>query len=185
MFPDRLQLTALAELGIAYAMTWEASDLDRLVSSCCHLQTLSLRCSPGLQLTALLQLTSLTYLWLAGASEHNTTASLVQLSALQGLHELIVMDPCCFPDDAVRSLTALTQLTSLGLSGSDGVFSATMQQQLLQHFGQRRGVFECHIITNTVSAICFGCAVQELAVCCSEAHFLVVPISMLPGRAMP
>jgi len=164
VFPDTLQLSALTELSVADAMTWGACDLDRLVSSCSALQELSLCCSPGLQLTPLLQLTALTYLWLAGATEHNTTASIAQLSALQGLQELFIMDPCSFPDDAVRSLTALTQLTRLGLSDNDGVCSTAMQQQLQQQFGQRRRDFERHIITNTVSTLCFGCALTQPAV---------------------
>jgi len=162
MFPDQLQLPALTHLHTPYFMPWEAADLDRLISSCSHLQILSLCCSPGLQLTALLRLTALTRLWLTGVTEDSTTASLVQLSALQGLQDLSVLNPCSFTDDAVRSLTALTQLTRLGLS-DHGVFSTTMQQQLLQHFGRERiaGGFACHPIKNTVSTVQFECAVQQ------------------------
>jgi len=153
MFPDTLKLPMLTLLDLAYTMPWWPSDLDRLVSSCSTLQALSLCCSEELQLTPLLQLTALTSLWLAGATEDITVASLVQLSALHGLQELIVTDPCWIDDDEVRSLTALTQLTSLGLSDSGGVYSAAMQQQLLQWFGQYEveGVWQtCHIIMNTV-----------------------------------
>jgi len=59
MFSERLRLSVLTELETAYGPCWEATDLDRLVSSCSRLQKLSLRCTPGLQLTALLQLTDL------------------------------------------------------------------------------------------------------------------------------
>jgi len=137
MFPDKLQLSALTELSTADAWEWEAFDLDRLVSSCCQIQTLSLYCSEGLQLIPLLQLTALAELRLRGATDDSTVASLVQLSALPGLQELFIMDPCCFTDDdAVRSLTALTQLTRLALSDSDDVFSTDMQEQLQQWFDQ-------------------------------------------------
>jgi len=162
MFSDTQQVSALTQLHTADTLPWEAPDLDQLVSSCCHLKRLSLRCSPGLQLTALMQLTALTWLRLTGVTEHNTVASLVQLSVLQGLQELLVMDPCCFTDDdAVWSLTALTQLTRLALSDSDGVYSTTMRQQLLQH-GQPKlvGRYDtCHIIKNTVGTLHFGRAV--------------------------
>jgi len=160
MLLDTLQLSALTELNFGDAMTWGAADLDRLVSSCSALQTLSLCCKRGLQLTPLLQLTALTRLGLTNAAQGSTAASLVQLSALQGLQELVLMDPCRFTDDAVRSLTALTQLTYLGLSDSNNVFSTTMQQQLLQQFGREEldGSDEmCHIIIDTVGAFCGVC----------------------------
>jgi len=170
MFSTKQQLSALTKLMTDDAMTWGPSDLDRLVSSCCHLQKLSLCCSEGLQLTGLLQLTALTQLWLRNATEDSTLTSLVQLSALQRLQELILKDPCCFTDDAVRSLTAWTQLTRLWLSGSDDVFSTAMQQQLLQQFGREE--FESdetfHIITNTVGTFIhsfytsYGRAVQHI-----------------------
>jgi len=105
MFQDKLRLSGLTELRTAHAMTWEAPDLDRLVSSCCHLQFLSLSCSEGLQLKPLLQLSALTALWLTGATDGSTVASLVQWSALQGLQQLIVMDPCSFTDDDVVKFT--------------------------------------------------------------------------------
>jgi len=165
MFPDTQRLSALTELNLVDAMPWRAPDLDQLVSSCCQLERLSLCCIQGLQLTPLLQLTVLKRLWLTGVAEDSTTASLVQLSALQSLQELILLDPCSFTDDdAVGSLTALTQLTRLGLSASDGVFSTTMQQQLLQQFGQQT-IDElgdtCHAITSTVGTSGLRCAVQH------------------------
>jgi len=169
MFPDKQQLTALTQLTTDDAMTWSPSDLDRLVSSCCHLQKLSLCCSEGLQLTGLLQLTALNELWLRNTTEDNTVASLVQLSALQGLQELVVMDLCRFTDDAVRSLTALTQLTHLGLSDSDDVFSTAMQQQLLQQFGREEidgSDVMFHIITNTVSTFIHTFMLHQLWPCC-------------------
>jgi len=153
MFPDTLRLPMLTHLDLVYTMPWEAPDLDRLVSSCSALQELSLCCSEGLQLTPLLQLTALTSLWLAGVTADSTAASLVQLSALQGLQDLLVMDPCRIDDDVVGSLTALTGLTSLGLSDSDGAHSTAMQQQLLQWFGHEdvQGAWQTfHIIMNTV-----------------------------------
>jgi len=156
MFHDTLKLSVLTKLDVAYhTMPWQAPDLDRLVSSCSHLQKLSLCCSPGLQLTPLLQLTALTSLWLAGVTADSTVTSLVQLSALQGLRVLTVMNTCRFTDDAVRSLTALTQLTRLRLSDREGVFSTTMHQQLLQHFSQEEldeRTCTCHIINNTVGS---------------------------------
>jgi len=163
MFPESQQLSALTELDIAYTMPWQAADLDRLASSCSNLQTLSLRCSSGLQLTPLLQLTALARLWLTVVTEDSTVTSLAQLSALQGLQVLTVVDPCCFTDDAIRSLTALTQLTRLGLSDSDGVFSTTMRQQLLQEFGSDEldeRTCTCHIIKNTVGTYVLVCVVH-------------------------
>jgi len=164
MFPNKLRLPALTALQCAHTVPWEAGDLDRLVSSCSALQTLSLWCSPGLQLTALLQLTVLRQLGAAGVTEDSTVASLVQLSALQGLQELFVMDPCSFAiDDAVKPLTALTQLTRLGLSNSNGIFSITMQQQLRQRFYQELvdgpGV-TCYIIKHS-GYFWIWCAVQQ------------------------
>jgi len=98
--------------------------------------------------------------------------SLVQLSGLQGVQELGILGACCFTnDDAVRSLTAFTQLTRLGLSDSDGVYSTVMQLQLLQQFGQ--GELDdrtCHVIGNKVGTSCSGCAVQSnlnLITCCN------------------
>jgi len=161
MFPETLKLPILTQLDIAYTTPWEAADLNRLVSSCSNLQTLSLSCSPGLQLTPLLQLTALTYLWFTGATEDSTLTSLVQLSALQDLQVLFVMDPCSLTNDtSVKSLTALTQLTRLGLSDSDGVYSTTMQQQLQQQFGREEldgPDVTCHTITDTVGTLCSGC----------------------------
>jgi len=177
MFSNKQQLSALTALRTVDAWTWWPSDLDRLVSSCCNLQYLSMCCSTGLQLTRLLQLTALTQLWAAGVTQGSTTASLVQLSALQGLQDLILMQPCRFADnDAVRSLTALTQLTRLGLSDKDGVFSAAMQQQLLQQFDQDKvqgaGREKFHNIIDTVSTFCCGCTVQHcLQNCCGYACF--------------
>jgi len=85
VFPDRLHLSALTELETAYSPSWNTPDLKRLVSSCSHLQKLSLRCTPGLQLSALLQLTELVQLWLTDTTDSSTMASLAQLS---GLHQL-------------------------------------------------------------------------------------------------
>jgi len=190
---DNQQLSALTELKTADAMSWGSSDLDRLVNSCCHLQTLSLCCSPGLQLTALSQLSALTSLWIRGATEDSTVTSLVQLSALQGLQDLFVTDPCSFTnDDCVKSLTALTQLTRLGLPDSDGVFSTAMQQQLVQQIGQEVAAGAdgtCHVVKNTVGTFCFGCVIDtavtaamagtlllcfhiSACVCCRHVHAL-------------
>jgi len=172
MFPDTLRLSALTKLDIVDTMPWEGSDLDRLVSSCSNLQTLSLCCSEGMQLTPLLQLTALTQLWVAGVTNNSTVASLVQLSALQGLQELFVIDPCSFTDDAVRSLTALTQLTRLGLSDDDEAFSTTMQQQLQQQFGQEQvdeSAMTCHIIADTVGTL-------QLGVLSNKAVLLTSPV---------
>jgi len=169
MFPDTLRLPALTEIITDDVMTWGASDLDRLVSSCYHLQTLSMCCSEGLQLTQLLQLTALTQLWLAGVTANSTVASVVQLSALQGLQELVFLDPCCFTDDAVKSLTALTQLKRLGLSARDDVFSTTMQQQFARGSVAER-VCTCHTIANKVGTslhIVMGCLSQHVETCLS------------------
>jgi len=153
VFREKLRLSALTELDTAYVMPWAAADLDRLVSSCSSLQELSLCCSPGLQVTALLQLTALTNLWLAGATE-DSTASISQLSVLHGLKRLAITDPCSLADDdAVWFLTALTQLTYLALSNSNGVFSPVMQQGMLLWFRRENldlGVAG-YTITNMVS----------------------------------
>jgi len=116
VFPDRLHLSALTELETAYGLPWEAPDLDRLVSSCGHLQKLSLCCTPGLQLTALLQLTELVQLWLTGeTADSSILASLAQLTGLQRLQRVAITDPFNFSDAVFKPMTALTQLTYLAL----------------------------------------------------------------------
>jgi len=114
VFPDSLRLSTLTELDTAYGLPWDSPDLDRLVSSCSHLQKLSLRCTPGLQLTALLQLTDLVQLWLEGKPDSSTMTSLAQLTGLRGLQRLAVT---CdrFNSGLFNPLTALTQLTYLAL----------------------------------------------------------------------
>jgi len=118
VFPDRLQLSALTELETAYSPSWRATDLDRLVSSCRRLQKLSLCCTPGLQLTALLQLNNLWQLWLRRAPDHKSTmTSLAQLSGLRKLRRLGVTDASTGCSDGLfMPLTALTQLTYLALA---------------------------------------------------------------------
>jgi len=155
MFPDRLQLSALTMLNTNFTSTWAAADLDRLVSSCSALQQLSLRCSPGLQVTPLLRLTALSELCLAGVRHSSTVASLAQLSGLQGLQRLAITDPCNLPDDdALLPLTALTQLTFLALTDQQGAFSAAMQQQLRHLRKKSLGGYEsCRVFSNTVSAL--------------------------------
>jgi len=135
MFSDGLQLSALTELETAYAACWEAPDLDRLVSSCSNLQKLSLSCTPGLQLTALLQLQELAQLWLEGLGRNidkSTIASLAQLSGLQRLQRLAVTHPrgkcrAIF----FMPLTALTQLTYLAVPHYSEL-RHSMQQRYLQ-----------------------------------------------------
>jgi len=141
VFSDSLQLSALTELETAHGPTCKASDLDRLVSSCSHLQKLSLHCTPRLQLRALLQLTELVQLWLRGKPDSSTMASLAQLSALQRLQRLAVTGPYPFSDRLFKPLTAFTQLTYLALpyyseSGSN------MQQLLLQLCGKPSHVID-------------------------------------------
>jgi len=155
VFPGRLRLSALIELDAADAKTWKASDFDRLVSSCSNLQALSLHCSPGLQLTALLQLTTLTQLHVTGVTHTNTVASLAQLSGLQRLQRLAITNPCSLPgNNAVLPLTALTQLTYLALTDRADAFSAAMQRRLCHlHKETYKTHGSCHIIRNTVSAL--------------------------------
>jgi len=166
MFPDNQRLSALTELNFAEAMPWGPPDLDRLVSSCCQLERLSLCCSPGLELTPLLQLAVLKRLYLRGVTKDSTVASLVQLSALQSLQELIVVDPCRFTNcHAIKSLTALTQLARFGLSGSYDIFSTTVRQQRLQQFDLQKVSDDCasfYVITNTVSASGLGCVLSGM-----------------------
>jgi len=92
------------------------------------------------------------------------------------------MYPCRFTDDAVGSLTALSQLTRLGLSDRNDVFSTDMQQQLLQQFGRDKvdGSVEMFhiIIIDTVSTFCCGCAVQQLGVML-RAHLKLLLVCML------
>lgn len=168
-------------------MTLAASDLDRLVRSCSALQTLSLRCSRGLQVTGLLHLTALTQLWLTGVQQSSTVASLAQLSQLQGLQRLAITDPCSLPDDeddALLPLTALTQLTYMALTDKEGAFSPAMQQQLC-HLCKEP--FEecgpCCIIRNTVSALIWsGCSRHACLLHCEQ---LCMPATCTNGTTMP
>jgi len=156
VFSEGLQLSALTELETAYGLSWDAPDLGRLVSSCSCLQKLSLRCTPGLQLTALLQLSSLVQLWLAGGTDSSTMASLAQLSGLHQLQRLAVTDPRQFNGGLFMPLTALTQLTYLALPyySENG---HSMEQFLLQLCGRPSLVVDgwptafCPAITSTVS----------------------------------
>jgi len=155
MFPDRLRLSALTELETAYGPSWEAPDLDRLVSSCNCLRKLSLYYTPGLQLTALLQLDNLMQLWLRGEPDSSTMASLAQLSVLYRLQRLAVTDPCRFSGRLFKPVTALNQLTYLALPHYSE--SASMQQLLLQlcdkpsPFVDRWPSRFCSVITSMVS----------------------------------
>jgi len=159
VFPDRLRLSALTELETAGGPPWKAPDLDRLVSSCSRLQKLSLCCTRGLQLTALLPLTDIVQLWLEGKTDSSTMASLAQLSALRRLERLAVTDDCVVSCRLFMPLTALTQLTYLGLPqySKNG---PNMEQLLLEfrgtpspmRFGQWPGWYhDVSVITNTVS----------------------------------
>jgi len=155
VFPDRLRLSTLTELETAYGPPWEAADLNRLVSSCGCLQKLSLCCTPGLQLTALLQLTDLVQLWLTGTTDSCTIASLAQLTGLCRLQRLAVTDACVFSSKLFIPLTALTQLTYLALPYYLGDGSTT-EQLLLEHCGSPSPVVRwpsglCPVITSTVS----------------------------------
>jgi len=156
VFPDRLRLPALTELETAWGFSWKAADLNQLVSSCSHLQKLSLRCTPGLQLTALLQLTDLVRLWLEGETDSITIASLAQLSALQRLHRLAVTGPCVFSGRLLESLTAFTQLTYLVLPHHSHL-GPSMQQRLLELCGKpapfvdQWPIAQCLAITSKVS----------------------------------
>jgi len=126
MFPGRLRPCHLTALNTAGNSPWQGPDLDRLASSCMGLRVLHLRCSRGLQLTALLHLPALTQLCLEGITEAITMASLARL---QGLEALGIMEPCRIDDHMLVVVAALAQLTLL-LLPSSGVFSPTMQQQL-------------------------------------------------------
>jgi len=155
VFSDRLQLSALTEVSTASGPIWEAPDLDRLVISCSRLQKLSLRCTRSLQLTALLQLSNLVQLWLEGETDSSTMASLAQLSALQGLHQLAVTCPWRFSGRLFNTLTALTQLTYLALPEYSE--NGPSIEQLLQRCDKPSWVFDqwptasCSTITTTVS----------------------------------
>jgi len=100
-----------------------------MASSCSSLKQLSLSCSPGLQLTALLQLTGLSELWLTGIVSSSTITSLAQLSGLQGLQTLVIASYKGVGDSEVFELTKLTQLTHLALP-HQSAFSPALQQQL-------------------------------------------------------
>jgi len=136
VLPGNRQLLQLTQLGST--LPWRALDPSWLARSCSQLQQLSLCCAQsqlGFQeLTALLQLTALSSVWLLDVADSDPVASVAQLSGLQGLERLGITaypaDPCSISDDVVASLTALTKLTHLALPGEDGVFSAAMQQQL-------------------------------------------------------
>jgi len=155
VFPDRLRLATLTELDTAYGPSWKAADLNRLVSSSSHLQNLSLRCTPGLQLTALLQLADLTQLWLAGIMDASTGASLKKLTGLQRLQRLAIT-PYPASEHLLLTMTAFTQLTYLALPHYSD-FGSSMQQALLQLCGNpapcvdRWPVVVCSVITSTVS----------------------------------
>jgi len=153
IFPGSLQLSAFTELETAYGPSWEAPGLDRLVSSCSNLQKLSLHCTPGLQLTALRQLSSLRQLWLEGKPDSSTMATLAQLTGLPGLQRLAVTGPW-FDSSLFIPVTALTQLTYLALpcfseSGS------SIEQILLELHGTPSPVDRwpvvSFVITSTVS----------------------------------
>jgi len=104
-----------------------------MASSCSALKQLSLCCSPGLQLTALLQLTGLSQLWLKGDITSSTMASLAQLSGLQGLHTLVITSYSSIEGSKLFQLTKLTQLTYLALPYKS-VFSTAVQQQLQRFY---------------------------------------------------
>jgi len=173
VLPDSRQLLQLTALSTS--IPCETSALDLLARSCSQLEELCLCCTAGMELTALLQLTALSSVWLEAPVDSCPVASLAQLSGLQGLERLAItacpQDPCSISDDIVGSLTALTALTLLALPGEDGVLSAAMQQQL-QRCEQgpftQGGVFmdmpwrdrPCCVFTSTVSASC-GCARQK------------------------
>jgi len=155
VFPDRLQLSALTELETAHSPSWEAPDLDRLVSSCSCLQNLSLCCTPGLQLNALLQLTDLKQLWLRGQPDSSTMASLAQLSGLCRLQRLAVTGPSRFSGSLFMPLAALTQLTYLALPNNSENISRT-KQLLLPLRGRPLPIDHwppapCSVVTSTVS----------------------------------
>jgi len=154
--PGRLILSALTQLETAHGPCWQAPDLKRLVSSCSHLQKLSLCCSPGLQLSALLQLVDLTQLWLAGNIDARMNASLAELTGLQELKRLAVTDLYTYSNYTLVTLTAFTQLTYLALPHYS-YFGSVMQQALLQlcgntlHYTDRWPSVLCSVITSTVS----------------------------------
>jgi len=149
----------LTELQTAYGRCWQALGLDRLVSSCGNLQKLSLCCTPGLQLTALLQLTDLDHLWLGGQIDSSTMASLSHLTGLRKLQRLAVTDACGVSSRLFLPLTALTQLTYLALP-QRSEFGASMQLLRKLYVNKRFDVDSwptafCIVITNTVSGL-FG-----------------------------
>jgi len=158
MFPEGLRLSALTEFETACSPRWEAADLDRLVSSCSHVQKLSLHCTLGLQLSVLSQLNNLMQLWLSGETDSSMMASLSHLTALHRLQRLAVTDNCKCNGSFFLPLTALTQLTYLALPHHPTLHSS-MQQRLLQLWGKtvpdvdrRRWPTEaCSVITSTVS----------------------------------
>jgi len=157
VFSCGLRLSTLTELETAYGPTWEAADLDRLVSSCSNLQKLSLYCTSGLQLTALLQLTDLVQLWLTSAVHSSTVTSLAQLSVLQRLRRLAFSNSRQPGNTFFAPLTALTQLTYLALPRPSRV-GATMQHLLLRLQAKPPSSYGpwptdlCYAITNTVSS---------------------------------
>jgi len=158
MFSGMLRLSALTELETAHGPYWNAPDLDRLVSSCGCLQKLSLRCTTGLQLSVLLQLSNLVQLWMAGKTDKSTMASLAQLSGLHRLQRLAVTNPNNCRGIVFRPLKALTQLTYLALPDCSR-WRPSMQQRYLQLRGRppshidrfRWPSASCSVITSTVS----------------------------------
>jgi len=156
VFPDRLRLSALTELETAHGLSWKAPDLDRLVSSCSRLQKLSLRCTSGLQLTAMLPLIDLTQLWLVGDINASTVTSLAALTGLHRLQRLAITDTCAPSKNLLVALTSFTQLTYLALP-HHSYFGSSMQQAFLQHCGnpshftERWPVMFCSVVASTVS----------------------------------
>jgi len=160
MFSGMLHLSALTVLETAYGPSWETPDLNRLVSSCSHLQKLSLCCNPGLQLSALLQLDNLMQLWLRGNIDSSTMASLAQLSGLHRLRRLAVTDGSRCRGSFFMPMTALTQLTYLALPDRSNLDSS-MRKRLLQLYGKPPRYVDWHrwpdasgyVITSTVSEL--------------------------------
>jgi len=157
VFPDRLRLSALTELETAHGLSWKAPDLDRLVSSCSRLQKLSLRCTSGLQLTAMLPLIDLTQLWLVGDINASTVTSLAALTGLHRLQRLAITDPCASTEHLLVTLTSFTQLTYLVLP-HHSFFGSSIQPALrqlcgnpLHHSVDRWPVLHFSVITSTVS----------------------------------
>lgn len=169
VFPPKVQLTRLQKLCISRLRPHlDAPQLEAMVCCCPAVQDLNITdaTAPAVYVSPLLQLhNTLTKLTITMHDAH--AATVVQLS---GLRDLSVVSHMTL--DALRSLTALKQLTSLGLDlrrWELGLEHALEQQQVVHGFGE----LEYKTIRNKVRAV-LGCtALQRGVLCCAVPQLLI------------